>query len=619
MPRTGTLGWADTDGADSGARTRACRRAGTPSAPARSAVAASPPVPRHLPARLWGSRDHAGAGLIGGAAVLAIVCASHATYVANGFAWLDHGDIVGRRALLPPGAWPAAFARPFGHTDFYRPLVTLSLSADAVLYGEAAWGYHLTNVLLHVGVLAAFGWLLLRHLGWPTRRVWLAMLLAGVHPLSWLPVGAIAYRADLLAPLFLFLALGCYASVRESAGWSWKHLLLAASAGATLLSKETSLFWIPAIVVAWEVRRASTPSDTAARRRSAVRASSVVGLTILAYLLARAAAVPAVWHRGAVPLSLGESVGTRLAALARQVEHLVDPRLPSLSDAMPIAALSPEAVVGGLVLVGVIMGAVRWRGTDGGWICAFLTIALAPSLNIVPLPRFTSAHYGYLAAFGAAMAVAAALARCGKGTMGHIARGAVGVWVATAALSTVAGGTRFSSDESLFTPAVAEDDRFLEGHYYLGEAARRADDLARADAHLSAALRFRDDTLAYVDWVAASVGLAGVRLRQNRLDEAEQLLKLAESRASGPTRQEIVYNQAVVAARRGDTRRVVALLELETWDRPEPVLLLARSLAALGRREDAAAELRRALPMLDETSRRHVVAMIHNLQDEDEP
>jgi hypothetical protein len=617
MPPTGTAGWAE--GAALRARSPAARRAGAPKTTPEAAVATLSPMPcRESITREWRVGADGRCGILGGVSVLAVVLASHATYLANGFTWLDHGDIVGRRALLPASEWLAAFARPFGHTDFYRPLVTLSLSADSVLYADAAWGYHLTNVLLHLGVLAAFGWLLARHLGWRRRSVWLAMLLAGVHPLSWLPVGAISYRADLLAPLFLFLALGCYASARESAAWSRKHVLLAASAAAALLSKETSLFWIPAMLAAWEVRRAA-PAGAARRPRSAVRAWSAIGLMILVYLLARSAAVSSVWHHGIVPLSAGEAVGTRLAALARQVEQLVDPRLPSLSDAMAIAALSPEAVAGGLVLIGLILGAVRWRGTDGGWICAFLAIALAPSLNIVALPRFTSPHYGYLAAFGAAMAVAAAFGRCGDRSMARIAGGAVVVWVAAATLSTFAGGTRFSGDESLFRPAVAEDDRFLEGHYYLGEAARRAGNLAEADAHLSAALRFRDDTLAYVDWVAASVGLAGVRLGQNRLDEAEQLLKMAQGRASAPARREIVYDQALVAARRGDPRRVVALLEPDTWDRPEPVLLLARSLAALGRRQDAAVELRRALPMLDEASRRHVVAMIHNLQDGDEP
>lgn len=617
----GTAECADGAAGDGGGkRSPAAGRDDAPRTSSRSSVNPSPPAPYRVPVTGgWRSAADGRRGRLGGSVVLAMALASHATYVANGFAWLDHGDIVGRRALLPPSAWPAAFARPFGNTGFYRPLVTLSLSADSVLYGDAAWGYHLTNVLLHVGVVAAFGWVLARHFGWQRQSVWLAMLLAGVHPLSWLPVGAISYRADLLAPLFLFLAVGCHAGARGSAAWSWRHAALAASAAAALLSKETALFWVPAMLAAWEVRRAGATADAAGRLGGVVRAWGVTGLIFLTYLLARNAAVPTVWRGGAVPLSFGEAVGTRLAALARQIEHLVNPTVPSLSDAMTIAALSPGALAGGLALIGLAFGAVRWRGTDAGWICAFLAIALAPSLNLVPLPRFTSPHYGYLAAFGAAMAVAAALSRHGEGTIGRIAQVAVVIWVAAATTSTLAGGTRFGNDERLFGPAVAEDDRFLEGHHYLGEAARRAGNLAGADAHLSAALRFRDDTLAYVDWVAASVGLAGVRLRQGRLEESDRLLERAQSRASPPTRREIVYNRGLVAARRGDPRRVVALLEPEAWDRPEPVLLLARSLAALGRRGDAVTELRRALPMLDETERRHVVGMIHTLQDEDEP
>jgi tetratricopeptide (TPR) repeat protein len=445
------------------------------------------------------------------------------------------------------------------------------------------------------------------------------MLLAGVHPLSWLPVGAISYRADLLAPLFLFLALGGYAGVRGRSRWSWRHAALAASTAAAVLSKETALVWVPATLLAWEVRCLFASTGAAQDHRGSRRAWAVTGLVLLGYALARSVAAPGGWRPETAPLSAAEAVGTRLAALGRQVEHLVDPTVPSLSDAMEITALSAGVVVGGAALASLIVGAVRWRGTDAGWICAFLAIALAPSLNPVPLPRFTSPHYGYLAAFGAAMAVAAAPRRLGAGTAGRVAWVAVAAWAAAASSSTSAGGSRFADDERLFRPAVAEDDRFLEGHHYLGEPARRAGDRARADAHLTAALRFRDDTLAYVDWVAASVSLAGVRLEQSRLDEAEELLERAESGATPQARDEIVYNRALVAARRGDDRRVVALLEPEAWDRPEPVLLLARSLAALGRRRDAVTELRRALPMLDEAQRRRIVGMIHSLQQEDEP
>lgn len=548
----------------------------------------------------------------------AVALTSHATYVANGFTWLDHGDVVGGRALLPPSAWPTALGRPFADTEFYRPLVALSLSIDSALYGEAAWGFHLTNVLLHAGAVAAFGRVLSRHLAWSSRRVWIAALLAAVHPSSWLPVGAISYRADLLVPLFLFLALGCHAGAREAAGWSWRHAALAATAAAALLSKETALVWIPAILVAWEVRLAGGSGGRAPAPRSAVRAWSVTGLALLAYLVARSLAVPGVWRTATVPLSAAEAVGTRLAALARQLGHLVDPTLPALSDAVAITALSPGAAAGALVLSGLVFGAIRWRGTDAGWVCAFLVIALAPSLNLVALPRFTSPHYGYLASFGAAMAVAAALPLGGGGTLGRAARLAVALWAVTATTCTLAGGTRFDSDRSLFGPAVAEDDRFREGHHYLGEAARRAGDLAAAERHLSAALRSRNDTLAYVDWVAASTSMAAVRLAQDRLDEAEALLRRAQRGASPSTRREILYDRGLVAARRGDARRVVALLEPEAWDRPEPLLLLARSLSALGRREGAVTQLRRALPMLEADQRRHVLDMIHALQHEDD-
>ncbi len=63
-------------------------------------------------------------------AVLAVSCvavliAAHCTYMANGFIWLDHGDIEDGRALVPLSQWMHAFLTPFASSGFYRPAVTL--------------------------------------------------------------------------------------------------------------------------------------------------------------------------------------------------------------------------------------------------------------------------------------------------------------------------------------------------------------------------------------------------------------------------------------------------------------------------------------------------------------
>ena len=77
-------------------------------------------------------------------------------------------------------------------------------------------------------------------------------LVVGIHPLSWLPAGAISYRPELLATLFTFLAVSLYVRSRES-GSLRLGLLAIASFALGLCSKETVLPWTLALVAAWEV------------------------------------------------------------------------------------------------------------------------------------------------------------------------------------------------------------------------------------------------------------------------------------------------------------------------------------------------------------------------------
>src|SRR5919108_4391650 len=81
--------------------------------------------------------------------VLAVTFLVHASYIANGFVWLDHGDIESGRAIVPlPQIYTALLTR-FGETGFYRPVVTALYSLDAAIYDGWAPGYHLTNIVLH--------------------------------------------------------------------------------------------------------------------------------------------------------------------------------------------------------------------------------------------------------------------------------------------------------------------------------------------------------------------------------------------------------------------------------------------------------------------------------------
>jgi tetratricopeptide (TPR) repeat protein len=552
---------------------------------------------------------------------------THASYVANGFTWLDHLDIERQAAIVPLSDWPTAFVTRFGDTGFYRPLVTLAHSLDRALYGDWAVGFHATNVLLHAAVAAASVPFVRCLFALGPLEAAVAGLVMAVHPLSSLPAGAISYRPELLLSLFTLLAIRFHASARRSGRWT----TASAAAGATLLallSKETALLYIPALVLLWELAsRSSAPRgvspgpgvspkirsswnvpevQTPRQRSAGLFAAEAVAVAV--WLALRLHAVPELWHATSTPLPWSQALGTRLAVLGTRLLELVLPLKPHLSDAVRVVGVGslPALLTAGVAL-GVLLLVLR-RGFRSPWSAAvlFTSVALAPALNLVPLPRFSSPHYGYLASLGAGtLAVLGLRAAAGSPKLEGMLRAGLGVWLAAAAFSTFAAGARYHDDVSLFGPEVARDPWFLEGRSQLGDAlvAAHRDELAAQ--HYEVALKGSEGILAYVDRRSVAINLAGVRLRQQRFAEAEALLAAAARDAPPRLRGPIAYDRALVAWKLGDPERVVALLDAAgaDWQDPEPLLLRVQALRRLGRTDDAVETLRRVLPLVDEPRR----------------
>ena len=113
----------------------------------------------------------------------------------------------------------------------YRPLTLLSLGFDFQFFGEAPWGYHLTNVLLHT-VNSLLLYALARDLlGEDRAALWAALLYAS-HPLQTEVVAWVSARGDLLASLLSLSALLAHRRRRVLA-----YLLYAGAC----LAKETAM------------------------------------------------------------------------------------------------------------------------------------------------------------------------------------------------------------------------------------------------------------------------------------------------------------------------------------------------------------------------------------------
>jgi hypothetical protein len=92
-------------------------------------------------------------------------------------------------------------------TLYYRPISSLSYSLDYYMWGLNPFGYHLTDLALHITVSALVLVAMLSLTGARKAISWLSAVIFATHPILVETVPAIARRQDVIAALFLLLSL----------------------------------------------------------------------------------------------------------------------------------------------------------------------------------------------------------------------------------------------------------------------------------------------------------------------------------------------------------------------------------------------------------------------------
>ena len=184
------------------------------------------PTHEREPAKLMRS---GGAGLVLIPVLLALLL--HVNALQNGFGWDDETIVRGISRQTTP--WSIFFPHREENTEikanepYYRPMVTLSYYLDDKIWGDSAFGFHLSVWLLH-GVNTLLVFFLARrwmspgrtHGSAPTTSDFrlttyglvplLASLLFAVHPIHAPSVAWIAGRNDTLCAAFLLTSLVLY-------------------------------------------------------------------------------------------------------------------------------------------------------------------------------------------------------------------------------------------------------------------------------------------------------------------------------------------------------------------------------------------------------------------------
>ena len=163
-----------------------------------------------------------------------------------------------REGLTGSGLWWALTAK---YASNWHPLTWLSLQLDAQLFGMQPWGFHLTNLLLHIANTVLLFLVLARMTGALGRSAIVAALF-GLHPLHVESVAWVTERKDVLSTFFWILTMGTYQRYTENPHWR-NYLVVIAAFGLGALAKPmvVTLPFVLLLLDYWPLQRLGRLSD----------------------------------------------------------------------------------------------------------------------------------------------------------------------------------------------------------------------------------------------------------------------------------------------------------------------------------------------------------------------
>lgn len=507
----------------------------------------------------------------------------------NGLIYDDPWVLEGARALLDGGSW-SSLARVLTTP---RSVTYLVHALDAALWGSWVPGFHLTNLILHALTTALVALSAKAVLGCDRAALCCASVFA-VHPVHVEAVASLANRKDILATLFVLVALILFLDPRRNL---LRSLLIFGSLALGLLAKEVAAIGaVPMLLLADLMlpARAGLEDRTQAalQRWPPVLGIGLLGIAVFALRL------PRFFSRGFIETSIGHDLhdyggvlATSLASVPGAARLLFWPVRLSVDYPVPVARtlLAPSALAGLGMLVAWALGAflLRRRSPEVAFAMAWVLLTYLPAANLIPLTKFFLAdRYLYTASFGACLLLGAVVRRASAGSPA-LGRGAS---VVTCVLVLLLAGRTFrrSEDwrdsEALWSAALRSGFSTSRVHFGLGKA---LEEQGRLDEAL---LQYREASILAPGFDESHMNLGIILYKQRRLAEAEAELRQALQRNAQNVKAELVL--AAVLVDRGEIEEAVDHLEQVLRSRPDDARAHVEMGRALARRGDWPAALR---------------------------
>jgi tetratricopeptide (TPR) repeat protein len=329
------------------------------------------------------------------------------------FIWDDIPLVVTNLHIRDLGYIPRLFTENIYHQDmmgrFYRPVLMATFALDYKSWGLEPFGYHLTNLLIHLANAVLIFNIILLIFG---RRplAFLTALFFVLHPVQTEAVSYISGRADLLAAFFCLVSLMFFIEHFGRDGNS-RRLYYAASAlffVFGLLTKEIAAF-LPLIFILYEA---------CFGRFSFKGLRKYIPLAAVLCVYAFIRHIVLLNVKGASIVSDFAPLFSRLLTIPSVVvayfKMLLFPaglhmeRSDFLFDPV-VSFLDPRFIISSVFLIalGIVIWLIRRRSKPVFFGFLWFILALLPVLNISPINAFVAEHWLYFPSAGFFLAASA--------------------------------------------------------------------------------------------------------------------------------------------------------------------------------------------------------------------
>ena len=329
------------------------------------------------------------------------------------FIWDDAALIVTNLHIRDLGYIPRLFMENIYHQDmmgrFYRPVLMAAFALDYKNWGLEPFGYHLTNVLIHLANAVLIFNIIMLIFG---RRplAFLTAVFFILHPVQTEAVAYISGRADPLAAFFCLVSFMFFIERLGRDGVS-KRLYYAASVlffTFGLLTKEIAAF-LPFIFILYEACFGNF-------RFKGLRKYIPFAAVLCVYAFVRHIALLNVKNVSIVNdfaplfsrlLTIPPAVTTYFKLLLLPVGLHME-RSDFLLDPI-VSFLDPRFIISSLFLItfGMAIWLIRRRSKPVFFGFLWFTLSLIPVLNITPINAFVAEHWLYFPSIGFFLAASA--------------------------------------------------------------------------------------------------------------------------------------------------------------------------------------------------------------------